>query len=158
MAWQSFGRSNSVLERDRYKTARWVMLPLFFLLVAWLVWFFFAQITLYEVGPAQITKDSSAGKFQITGEFSPYAALVRIRANQPATLTLDGFPVTAYANAHVVSIDETVDSDGQIPVELSIDNTNDLPLQPLLKGEVTIEVDHVSPMALLLRMIFPGQV
>lgn len=94
------------------------------------------------------------GMLKIMADFLPPAALGRIQPGQPARLRLEGFPWTQYGmvSATVASVANEV-RDGQVRVELAVrsDAVPPIPLQHGLPGTVEVEVDHVSPAALILR-------
>ena len=94
------------------------------------------------------------GMLKIMTDFLPPAALGRIQPGQPARLRLEGFPWTQYGAvaATVASVASEV-RDGQVRVELAVhsDAASPIPLQHGLPGTIEVEVDHVSPAALILR-------
>ena len=94
------------------------------------------------------------GTLKVMSDFLPPAALGRIQPGQPAQLRLEGFPWTQYGmvSATVASVANEV-RDGQVRVELAVrsDAVPPIPLQHGLPGTVEVEVDHVSPAALILR-------
>jgi multidrug resistance efflux pump len=99
-----------------------------------------------------------SGKLRAVAQFPPAAALGRIRAGQRARVRLDGFPWAQYG-----SIEATVSRvagevrDGAVRVELAILSPRGaaaaapVPLQHGLPGSVEIEVEQITPAALLLR-------
>ena len=95
-----------------------------------------------------------SGKLRAVAQFPPSAALGRIRVGQRARMRLDGFPWAQYG-----SIPATVSRvagevrDGQVRVELGIAPTAAfrVPLQHGLPGSVEVEVERLTPAALLLR-------
>jgi membrane fusion protein (multidrug efflux system) len=95
-----------------------------------------------------------SGKLRAVAQFPPSAALGRIRVGQRARMRLDGFPWAQYG-----SIPATVSRvagevrDGQVRVELGITPTAAfrVPLQHGLPGSVEVEVERLTPAALLLR-------
>ena len=90
----------------------------------------------------------------VVAQFPPEAALGRIHAGQTAHLRLDGFPWTQYGTvkATVTRVAGEV-RDGSVRVELAIDRSAStaIPLQHGLPGTVEIEVERVTPAALILR-------
>lgn len=94
------------------------------------------------------------GKLRVVAQFPPAAALGRIRVGQPARMRLDGFPWAQYG-----SIPATVSGvagevrDGTVRVELRIDpgSPSRVPLQHGLPGSVEVEVEQLTPAALVLR-------
>jgi multidrug resistance efflux pump len=95
-----------------------------------------------------------AGSMQVIAEFEPAAALGKIRAGQHATVRLDGFPWAQYGTlgARVSRVAGEI-RDGKVRVELALDADarSKIPLQHGLPGTVEVEVERVSPAALLLR-------
>ena len=95
-----------------------------------------------------------AGRMRVIAEFEPAAALGKIHPGQRATVRLEGFPWTQYGTiAAEVSRVAAEIRDGKIRVELAIDSAahSPIPLQHGLPGSVEVEVERVSPAALLLR-------
>ena len=95
-----------------------------------------------------------AGALRAVAEFSPSSALGRIRPGQPARLRLEGFPWAEYGGVSAtVSNVAGEPRGGSVRVELVInpDASTAIPLQHGLPGTVEIEVERVSPAALLLR-------
>ena len=94
------------------------------------------------------------GELRIVAEFRPQSALGRIRSGQHARLRLAGFPALEYGTiaATVASIASEV-RDDLVRVELSVDSTPRvrIPLQHGLPGSLEVEIDRVSPAALILR-------
>ena len=94
------------------------------------------------------------GTLKVMADFLPSAAIGRIQAGQPARLRLEAFPWTQYGaiSATVVSVASEV-RDGRVRVELTThpNSASLIPLQHGLPGTVEVEVDHVSPVMLVLR-------
>ena len=94
------------------------------------------------------------GVVRIVGEFDPPDALGRIQPSQHARLRLEGFPWVQYG-----SIPATVDrvanetQNGTIRVELNVDPDLTFPssLQHGYPGTLEVEVEKISPAALVLR-------
>jgi membrane fusion protein (multidrug efflux system) len=94
------------------------------------------------------------GVVRIVAEFDPPDALGRVRPSQDARLRLEGFPWVQYG-----SITATVDrvanetQNGRIRVELTVDPELTFPisLQHGLPGTLEVEVERISPAALVLR-------
>jgi membrane fusion protein (multidrug efflux system) len=95
------------------------------------------------------------GELRAIAYFPPPSALGRLRPGQPAWMRLNGFPWTQYGSitATVANVASEV-RDGQVRVELSVhpDPASLIPLQHGLPGTVEVEVDHVSPALLLIRV------
>ncbi|MBI1849400.1 MAG: HlyD family efflux transporter periplasmic adaptor subunit [Planctomycetes bacterium] len=94
------------------------------------------------------------GLLRIVAEFRPQSALGRIRTGQHARLRLAGFPSLEYGtiDATVASIASEV-RDDLVRVELAVDSAprSRIPLQHGLPGSLEVEIDRVSPAALILR-------
>jgi membrane fusion protein (multidrug efflux system) len=94
------------------------------------------------------------GKLRVVAEFPPAAALGRIRPGQPARLRLLGFPWTQYGSvrASVSSVASEIRG-GRVRVELALlsDPLSSIPFQHGLPGTVEVEVERISPAALVMR-------
>ncbi|MBV9758976.1 MAG: HlyD family efflux transporter periplasmic adaptor subunit [Acidobacteriaceae bacterium] len=95
-----------------------------------------------------------AGQVRLVAEFQPAVALGKIRPGQRATIRLDGFPWAQYGTipARVSTVAGEI-RDGKVRVELALDGSSrsSIPLQHGLPGSVEVEVERLSPAALLLR-------
>jgi len=93
---------------------------------------------------------------KVVAYFLPPVALGRLHPSQPARLRLAGFPWTQYGSltATVTSVAHEV-RDGQIRVELHLtpDAASPVPLQHGLPGTVEVEVERLTPAALVLRVV-----
>jgi membrane fusion protein (multidrug efflux system) len=95
-----------------------------------------------------------AGDFRIVAEFPSSAAIGRVRAGQAARMQPAEFPWTQYGSvAAVVRRVASEGKEGQVRVELDVDSRqdSDIPLQHGLPGTLQVEVERVSPAALVLR-------
>jgi multidrug resistance efflux pump len=94
------------------------------------------------------------GKLQIIAEFAPPAALGKVRPGQPALLRLQGFPWAQYGtvSAQVARVAGEI-RDGKVRVELTLSSAppSRIPFQHALPGSVEVEIDRISPAALILR-------
>lgn len=93
------------------------------------------------------------GRLAIVAEFSPSAALGRIRPHQNATLRLAAFPWTQYGTvaARVAQV-ANEPRDGKVRVELTVISAPpSLALQHDAPGTVEVETGVTSPAALLFR-------
>ncbi len=94
------------------------------------------------------------GGLRGVAEFPPSVALGRIRAGQKGRLRLEGFPWTQYGGieATVTNLAEEV-RNGRVRVEFAIqaDPASSIPFQHGMPGTVTVDVERVSPAALVLR-------
>ena len=95
-----------------------------------------------------------AGDVIVVADFPPASAVGRIHRGQSAKIRLDGFPSIQYgALSATVSRVSSELRDGSIRVEMAIadDTPEGLPLQHGLPGTAEVEVERVSPAALVLR-------
>jgi membrane fusion protein (multidrug efflux system) len=94
------------------------------------------------------------GKLRVVASFAPHAAIGRIRTGQPARLRLSGFPSIEYGtvDARVAAVASEI-RDGSVRVELAIDGDarDRIPLQHGLPGTLEVEIDRISPFAMILR-------
>jgi membrane fusion protein (multidrug efflux system) len=93
------------------------------------------------------------GAPRVVACFAPGEALGRVRAGQRASVRLTGFPSMRYGRleARVTTLGSEV-SEGCVRVELALeDGETELPLEHGLPGQVEVELERVSPAALLLR-------
>ena len=93
------------------------------------------------------------GRILAVAEFAPADAVGRIQPGQSARLRLTGFPSTRYGSipATVARVGSEAQG-GRIRVELEVTPADDaLPLEHGLPGTVEVEVERLSPAALVLR-------
>ncbi len=94
------------------------------------------------------------GRLQVVAEFEPSAALGKVRAGQPAVVRLQGFPWAHYGtiSAQVSRVADEI-RDGKVRVELAVISAANarIPYQHGLPGSVEVEVERISPAALVLR-------
>ena len=147
----TFPRSMRSMQNDRSQSSLVTLAVVAALLIAWSLWFFWAQVTLYETSRSvQIIEDT------IVANFSPEAAR-RVRRGQSAILRLEAAPEEQVKTIPATVGGVTNNGDGQFQVELFPRLTT--PSLPLLKdnsiSQVEIEVEHISPLNLVMR--FSGQ-
>jgi multidrug resistance efflux pump len=97
-----------------------------------------------------------AGGLRIVAGFAPAEAFGRVHQGQAARLRLEGFPPTQYGSipALVSSVAREL-RDGRVRVELALGaalNTS-VPIQHGAPGTVEVEVERISPAALVLRAV-----
>jgi len=96
------------------------------------------------------------GKLKLVAEFPPSESLGRIKPGQQASLKLDGFPWTEYGklSSEVINIASEPRS-GHVRVELLVhpESAPLIPLQHGLPGKLEVEVERISPAALVLRSV-----
>jgi membrane fusion protein (multidrug efflux system) len=94
------------------------------------------------------------GMVRIVAEYDPRDALGRIRPNQKAKLRLDGFPWVQYGSLPAI-VDRVANEtrNGKIRVELRVEagHSFPVPLQHGLPGILEVNVEQLSPAALVLR-------
>ena len=95
------------------------------------------------------------GPLRVVAQFSPASAFGRVRAGQPGTVRLQGFPWAEYGSlrARVTQVANEV-RDGLVRVELDVTRLPAaVPISHALPGSVEIEVERVRPAWLVLRML-----
>lgn len=95
-----------------------------------------------------------AGALRVIAEFEPSTALGRVLSGQSAKVRFDGFPWTQFGTLRATAIRVASEpADGTIRVELEPDPSSApaIPMAHGLPGEVEIEVERISPVALVLR-------
>jgi hypothetical protein len=138
------------LGRDHFRPTVFGIVIAVGLLLAWAFWFFWSELTLYEVSQ---TARILEGR-QVVAEFQAERSLGRIRPGQRATFRLDAFSWVQYGvlRAEV----QRVESSGQgenLNVVLILEDVEHFPIdiEPGLRGTIAIEVERISPAALVLR-------
>lgn len=95
-----------------------------------------------------------SGEVRVVAEFAPETALGRIQPGQPAKLRLSGFSWVQYGSvpATVTRVGKEPQN-GTIRVELALDDPAAFPvsLKHGLPGTLEVEVEQLSPAALVLR-------
>ncbi len=154
----SFHRVNRTLRADRGIRSTGMLLIALFLLGAWVTWAFQARLTRYVTSDsARLEKVSSgdpSGKLHVIGEFQPWAVLGQMRPGQSALFMAQGLsPAQSGAvPAHVSAIASEI-RNGKLRVDLAIDSVSHsrFPLKAGLPVTVQVEVERLSPAALILR-------
>lgn len=96
------------------------------------------------------------GEIRVVADFAASSALGRVRLGQSARVRLDGFPWTQYGMlAATVAQVAREPRAGRLRVELEVDAASAprIPLEHGMTGTVEIEVERISPAALLLRTL-----
>jgi membrane fusion protein (multidrug efflux system) len=95
-----------------------------------------------------------AGEIRVVAEFAPHRVLGRVQPGQPAKLRLSGFSWVQYGSvpATVTRVGKEPHN-GTVRVELALDDPGAFPvsLSHGLPGILEVEVEHVSPAALVMR-------
>lgn len=96
------------------------------------------------------------GGLRIVAGFAPAELFGRVREGQPARLRLDGFPAAQFGTIPaVVSRAAREVRDGLVRVELRLSPSaiTSVPMQHGTPGTVEIEIERISPAALVLRAV-----
>lgn len=152
----------------------WIGLGVFIL---WLIWLFFAQVSLYEISShsriesleravtvsTTHTHDKPPTRLQRyhgVAFFSPRAALGRIHQGNPVTIKIEGFPWMEFGTLQ--GFVETVSSEiqnEQVRVDYSIDSqaNRNITLVDGLPATVEIQLEKLTPWAWILRTSGAGR-
>jgi hypothetical protein len=140
-----FSRSMRSLRLDSFRATRIGLAFAIFIMLALIVWFFVAKVTLYEVSTSlEVNAD---GKLMAT---FPKEARPRLRPGMPAILRLTQGTDQPTLTLPAVVFD--LPRDGEQVEILVISNA--LPLdsqQGELTGQVDVEVEYITPAELVLR-------
>jgi hypothetical protein len=138
-------RSVRSLEVDSYRTAKIAMLLAIVIAVALLVWFVFARVTVYEIS----NDVQYLGDGRIVAQY-PTEPRKRIQPGMSAILRIstldDGKTLTL--PALVVDVDRQTNL---VEFIIFTDETTLSALDPDLIGQVEVEVEHITPAALVRR-------
>lgn len=152
----SFHRVNRSLRADSGRRSTLLLLTALLLLGVWVCWTFQARVTRYEISDsARLELDSTRpGMLRAIAEFPPSAALDNVHPGQPATVRLAGFSAARYGMfpARVSRVAGEI-RDGHLSVELALNSVSArrVQFQSGLPAIVEIEIERVSPAALILR-------
>jgi hypothetical protein len=121
------------------------------ILITWGIWFFFAQVTMYEKSQSARIIDGEI----VVAEF-PTQLLHSIQPKRPARLYLDGAIGQQVGIISAIVTDVTNPSQteptGQVKLFAFVDINSPIRLQKELTGQVEIEVEHLSPAQLVMRV------
>ena len=140
-----FSRSMRSLQVDSYRASLVGILLASAVMLALVVWFFSARITLFEVSQSvSMTEDG-----RLMGRFSA-ESMARLRQGQPAVLR-----VTVGSDQSVTPLPAMVFTiqPGSNDVEIIL-TTNEVPENLLaqgFKGQVQVEAEYVTPAVLVMR-------
>ena len=138
-----FSRSTRSLNNDSGSVGLIAAVSMVTVVIAWLLWFFFAQVPLYETSRDFTVRRDGHLMVQFSEE-----ALTRIQPGQKA----DFLPLITdnkLGESRSVLVMNTPASTGQR--EKTVEIYIDVPPTPDTAGEIRIIVDHVSPFALVLQ-------
>lgn len=148
----SFHRVSQSLRADnalRSNVALLIALPL---LTGWVIWAFSIRVTRSET--SESARVEMGGKLHVTAEFLPSAALGKIYPGQQAVFRAAGFPPAQYGtvSAQVSQVSGEI-RDGKIRVEFRVNpaSPSRIPFQHGLPGSVEVQIERISPAALILR-------
>ncbi len=149
----SFQRASQSLRADRGISSTIVLTTALLLLMAWVVWALRATVPRYQASLSACTlTPSSPGRLQIQAEFPP-AVLGDIHPGQPALFrpSRDASLPDGALRARVLHVANEIQN-AKANVELSLEAP--LPSKAAfggLPGSVDVEVEQVTPAALLMR-------
>lgn len=116
-------------------------------LMLWFGWFFFAQILIYTNNqPATLRSDTQA-----TALF-PLGEAARLHPGQPARFQLDGLDASGPLAGRVSAVSQTAQG-LQVTVDLQPTSNFSFRLLSSMPGKITVEVEELSPAALVLRSL-----
>jgi hypothetical protein len=140
-----FSRSIRSLEIDSYKASRVGMILAILIMISIILWFFLAKITIYEFS-SQI---EFIGNDRITAIF-PEEPIKKIKTGQPAIINLDlGSDLPrASLPAFVIGMDK---ERGAVELIVISENLHQIPLSEAITGQVQVEIEYVTPAALIRR-------
>lgn len=131
-----FSRTTRSLHSDSFGPSLMMLVLALILLLAWNVWFFFAQVSLTE-----ISQSAQVIKVNIVEAKFPPEQLAHMRRGQAAFIYLEGQAAPIEANVSDVWEEE---------VQLLLKDDEMLTIG-YLNGHVEVEVESVSPATLVLR-------
>jgi len=139
-----FSRTLRSLHVDSFRASRIGLLLALVLAVALLAWFFFAQVTLYEVSTdMQVDEDG-----RVLALFAP-EKVDRIQVGQQATVRLQLEPNQQPVAYPAIVFNPPAES-GE--VELLLTEGEYPPVSgSSVKGQAEVEVEHISPLEMVLR-------
>jgi hypothetical protein len=145
----TFSRTLRSLHADNFRGSSWLVLLGLLALILWFGWFFLAQILIYE--------NSQEASVMPTGQavaLFPLSAAGRIHSGQSARMQLENLSNDRFGSVPARVIQTTQTLQGlQVSLDLQPVSGSPFQLQPGMKGSVKIEVEQVSPAALVLRAI-----
>jgi hypothetical protein len=140
-----FSRSIRALHVDSFQASRVGLILACLVAIAFLIWFIFARITLYE--------SSDKIRFDIQGYIEadfPPEAISRIQIGQPAILRITINTDQSLVSIPSLVIDRDIDN-GQARLIRMKDTLPEYFLESQLNGQIEVEVEHIQPVKLLLR-------
>jgi hypothetical protein len=145
----TFLHSLHILQQENKRLTFWKPVVVVLVLLAWLLWFLWARLPLF----ATATSAQMDGDHQVAATF-PLADARYLELGQPAQIRLDDFQATDYEviPATVTRIDPA-GGNGRILVTFTLSPQEELPVPSGPTGQVTVEIDRLSPAAMLLRAI-----
>lgn len=147
----AFPRSLRALNNDRFRPSRTALIIATILLLVWMGWFFFGQIPLTET-----STELSLEREGILSATFPGAAIDKMQVEQPASVRVDEQGKSSrMLNGRVYRV-EPAHGQATSTVSIYFDAPPTLPAK--IQGQVQVQVDTISPAALILQAIhLPGQ-
>jgi hypothetical protein len=140
-----FSRSMRALRLDSFRLSRVGLILALLNMVALLAWFFFVQVTMYEVSPALSPGDQG----HLLVSFSP-EAFSRIRVGESALVRLNASGDQAGGAYPAMVFDINRDKNQADLYLLPSENPPDLSGDKI-NGRAEVEVEYVTPFELILR-------
>ena len=155
----TFSNTLRSLRADNFRGSSWLVILGLLALIFWFGWFFLAQIIIYATSQSVSVQSSN----RAVAVF-PLSEAKRLHPGETARLQLDGLENYGTITGQVRSIEQTAQG---LQVAVVLQPAPDMPvqLQNGMAGSLKIEVEQVSPAALVLRaigaapggqIIFPG--
>jgi hypothetical protein len=140
-----FSRSMRSLRLDSFRATRIGLVFAIIIMLALIVWFFMAKVTLYEVSTS--LEWSADGKLMVT---FPKESRARLRPGMPAILRLPRSADQPAMTIPAVVFDLPRDQD-QVEIMVLSSDFSPETQQGQLTGQVEVEVEYVTPAELVLR-------
>jgi hypothetical protein len=138
------------LKADGFRTSLFLLVGAMVVLAAWLGWFLFARITLYETCPNATLSASG----EIVADFAP-TALGRVTGGKAALMRLNTGPGGSPQSIPAIVMEVKDESkQGRVRVVLlALESPREIAAgQTNLIGPVDVEVERISPAVLVLRV------
>lgn len=147
----SFSRSIRSIESDSYRVSLTSLSLAMLLLLVWLLWFFLARVTIYEMS----TTATFTNEETVVASYPP-ESYGRIKQGQKALLYIDDMIGTASGTIPAVVTEvHARSSKERIHVTIYPLFQEPMPTQPLNDTDVTvrIESEYVAPAVLVMRTV-----
>lgn len=136
------------MEAETFQRPNWALFMTIIVLLVWAGWFFKAQLSVFEISTEAHLEGIDNTAHRLVADFSPVIAIERIRLGQSAWLHIDQYPAIPITVAQI----HPQIHEGYIHVIFELPTNLEPRLAPGMKGTVEVEVERLSPAALLLRI------